>query len=100
MFAWSEPCAAAAADLCGGDLPCDCNGNGVPDDADIADGTCSDDNGNGMPDDCEHVPDCNANGIPDTCDVDPADPDDNGLVSPDADGNGVPDECEDRPREL
>ncbi|MHC4653040.1 MAG: hypothetical protein ACYTES_19560, partial [Planctomycetota bacterium] len=95
MFAWSEPCAAAAADLCGGDLPCDCNGNGVPDDADIADGTCSDDNGNGMPDDCEHVPDCNANGIPDTCDVDPADPDDNGLVSQDADGNGVPDECED-----
>ncbi len=31
----------------------DCNGNGVPDDADIADGTEADSNGNGIPDSCE-----------------------------------------------
>jgi len=31
----------------------DCNGNGVPDECDIADGTSQDDNGNGIPDECE-----------------------------------------------
>ncbi len=31
----------------------DCNGNGVPDDCDIADGTSLDRNGNGVPDECE-----------------------------------------------
>lgn len=31
----------------------DCNGNGVPDDCDIADGILSDLDGNGLPDDCE-----------------------------------------------
>jgi hypothetical protein len=50
----------------------DCNGNGVPDDQDIADGTSMD---------------CNENGRPDECDI---------LygTSPDVNGNGVPDECE------
>jgi hypothetical protein len=31
----------------------DCNGNGVPDDCDIADGTSLDLNGNAIPDECE-----------------------------------------------
>jgi hypothetical protein len=31
----------------------DCNGNGVPDDCDIADGTSRDFNGNAIPDECE-----------------------------------------------
>jgi hypothetical protein len=31
----------------------DCNGNGVPDDCDIADGTSEDANGNAIPDECE-----------------------------------------------
>jgi len=50
----------------------DCNGNGIPDDQDIDDGTSMD---------------CNANGRPDECDL---------LygTSPDANGNGLPDECE------
>ena len=36
-----------------GVLPLDCNGNGVPDDCDIADGLEGDANGNGIPDSCE-----------------------------------------------
>jgi hypothetical protein len=35
----------------------DCNGNGVPDDKDIADATSEDVNGNGIPDECEAPPD-------------------------------------------
>ena len=31
----------------------DCNGNGIPDACDIANGSSSDDNGNGIPDECE-----------------------------------------------
>lgn len=31
----------------------DCNGNGIPDDQDIADQTSTDDDGNGVPDECE-----------------------------------------------
>ncbi len=50
----------------------DCNGNGVPDDCDIASGFSQD---------------CNANAVPDECDIA------NGT-SPDADGNGIPDECD------
>jgi len=33
----------------------DCNGNGILDEVDIADGTSQDDNGNGIPDECEAV---------------------------------------------
>ena len=43
----------------------DCNGNGVPDETDIADGTSPDCNGNGVPDECD--PDGNGNGFPDEC---------------------------------
>ncbi len=67
--AWPVP--AARAD--------DCNGNGIEDDIDIAEGTSED---------------CNGNGIPDDCDVDPADPDGNGEVSADCQPDGVPDECQ------
>ncbi|MFQ5414585.1 MAG: LVIVD repeat-containing protein [Phycisphaerae bacterium] len=35
--------------------PPDCNGNGVPDNGDIADGASADDNGNGIPDECEVI---------------------------------------------
>ena len=63
----------------------DCNGNGVPDEQDIADALSADCDGNGFPDECD--PDCNGNGVPDDCEI--AD----GTVS-DCDGNGVPDECD------
>jgi len=63
----------------------DCNGNGVGDVCDLADGVSFDCNLNDIPDECE--PDCNTNGIPDECDI--AD-----GTSEDADGNGIPDECE------
>lgn len=63
----------------------DCNGNGVGDVCDLADGISFDCNLNDVPDECET--DCNTNGIPDDCDI--AD-----GTSQDADGNGIPDECE------
>ena len=64
----------------------DCNGNGVDDGCDIANGTSNDDNGNGTPDECEFT-DCNDNGVADEDDIF------NGT-SDDCNGNGVPDECE------
>ncbi|MDY7107665.1 MAG: sialidase family protein [Planctomycetota bacterium] len=36
----------------------DCNGNGIPDPQDIADGTSGDCNANGIPDECEFPPPC------------------------------------------
>lgn len=63
----------------------DCNGNGVNDALDIAQGTSSDCDANGVPDDCE--PDCNGNFIADACDI--AD-----GTSEDCTNNGLPDECE------
>ena len=83
----------------------DCNGNGIADNCDIADGTSNDGNENGIPDECETIDcndngindadeladgtatDCNGNGVPDECDI--AD-----GTSSDCDGNGVPDECQ------
>src|SRR5690606_13203518 len=48
---------AAVDDLVITDVDCgDCNGNGVPDNLDIAFGTSLDLNGNGIPDECECVP--------------------------------------------
>ena len=51
-------CVRAVPQSSGGD----CNGNGIPDDCDIADGTSEDSNNNGVPDECEfagtyYVPD-------------------------------------------
>jgi hypothetical protein len=65
----------------------DCNGNGIPDDCDIADGTSVDCNANGIPDECElATKDCNGNGIPDDCDI--------AAGAPDCNANGIPDSCE------
>ncbi|MDY7109553.1 MAG: C1 family peptidase [Planctomycetota bacterium] len=51
----------------------DCNGNGVPDDEDIANGTSMDCNENGRPDECDLLygtsPDINGNGVPDECEA-------------------------------
>ncbi|MBN2270516.1 MAG: VCBS repeat-containing protein, partial [Sedimentisphaerales bacterium] len=51
----------------------DCNGNGIPDIYDIADGNSLDCNGNGIPDECDIADgnslDCNGNGVPDECDI-------------------------------
>ncbi len=51
----------------------DCNGNGVADATDIANGTSQDCNGNGIPDSCDiasgFAKDCNLNGVPDSCDL-------------------------------
>jgi hypothetical protein len=79
----------------------DCNGNGIPDECDLAGGLSDDCDGNGVPDECD--PDCNGNGIPDGCDIlDGTSQDCNGdgtpdecqLVGNDCDGNGVPDDCQ------
>jgi len=53
----------------------DCNGNGVNDGCDLADGASPDCNMNGRPDECDLADgtstDCNGNREPDGCDVDP-----------------------------
>ncbi|MCB9868128.1 MAG: hypothetical protein H6816_16000 [Phycisphaerales bacterium] len=65
----------------------DCNGNGIFDACEIADGTATDCNGNGILDSCEPgLPDCNGNGTPDLCDIQSG-------RSADKNGDGVPDEC-------
>ena len=70
----------------------DCNGNGVPDNCDIDDGTSLDCNANGIPDECDVgegiSTDCNGNGVPDDCDIAEG-------ISEDVNGDYVPDECQD-----
>ena len=68
----------------------DCNVNGIPDSCDVASGTSLDCNGNGVPDECDIVAgasDCDGNGIPDECDVASG-------AAPDCDANGIPDSCD------
>ncbi|MCH7702527.1 MAG: VCBS repeat-containing protein [Planctomycetes bacterium] len=93
----------------------DCNGNGIDDLEDIAEGDSDDTNGDGVPDECQEdcdgngeldpndcnqncvidecdlvngtSLDCNANGIPDLCDV-------IGGASEDCNGNDIPDACD------
>ncbi|MFQ5461828.1 MAG: M6 family metalloprotease domain-containing protein, partial [Phycisphaerae bacterium] len=66
----------------------DCNGNSIPDDVDIANGTSLDCNADGVPDECElGANDCNGNGIPDDCDI-------AGGLENDCNANLVPDSCE------
>ncbi|MDP6763375.1 MAG: sulfatase-like hydrolase/transferase [Planctomycetota bacterium] len=69
----------------------DCNGNGVPDDQDIANGTSLDCNQNGVPDECDlaggNALDCNQNGVPDSCDL-------GSGTSADCNGNGILDDCD------
>jgi hypothetical protein len=62
--------ALVRADGFDGELPFDCNANGIPDDCDIADGT---------------LPDANGDGIPDCCDVGRG----CGPCAPDFNGDGV-----------
>lgn len=45
----------------------DCNGNGIDDPVEFANGWATDCNGNGIPDTCEV--DCDANGLPDACQI-------------------------------
>jgi len=50
----------------------DCNGNGIPDECDIAGGTLRDGNGNGVPDECERaLGDTNCDGAVGFSDIDP-----------------------------
>jgi hypothetical protein len=62
----------------------DCDGNGIGDVCDLADGA-DDCDMDGIPDNCQ--PDCNSNEVADTCDIASG-------TSQDADENGIPDECE------
>ncbi len=54
-----------------GGNPADCNGDGLPDDLELALHYASDCNGNGVPDDCDiaagTAADCDADGVPDDC---------------------------------
>jgi len=63
----------------------DCNGNAVPDECDIADGTSFDCQPDGTPDECQT--DCNNNLIADTCDIASG-------TSIDCQPDGIPDECQ------
>ncbi len=81
-----------------GGIP-DCNGNGIPDDEDIASGTSPDCDGDGVPDECEH--DSDGDGTIDDCDGCPYDPNKTepgvcgcGIPDYDSDGDGVED-CND-----
>ncbi|MGD8451074.1 MAG: GEVED domain-containing protein [Phycisphaerae bacterium] len=66
----------------------DCNGNGIPDDCDIMDGTSRDCNGDMIPDECQlDGNDCNGNGLLDECDI-------LSGYSEDCNENGQPDECD------
>ncbi len=63
--------------------PNECNGNGIPDECDIASGTSSDCNENEWPDECEG--DTDQDGVINACDDD----DDNDGVPDDGDGSEV-----------
>lgn len=81
----------------------DCNGNGVPDNCDIAGGISEDCNNNLVPDECESAADCQPNGIKDICDIGSGSsqdcngdsiPDECQLAGNDCNGDGVPDDCQ------
>ena len=71
--------------------PADCNGNGIPDTQDLANGSGVDCNGNGVLDSCEllsgNALDWDGNGILDSCDI-------SAGTHQDCDGNGLLDSCE------
>ena len=81
----------------------DCNGNGQPDDEDIAGGVSEDCNGSMIPDECEidDTTDCDGNAVLDVCETLP-DCDDDGVSdceaiaggAQDCDANGIPDSCD------
>ena len=62
----------------------DCNTNGIVDEVEVENGTCTDINSNSIPDDCE---DCNDNGIPDDYEISHG-------TSTDGNNDGIPDECQ------
>ncbi|MGA1467851.1 MAG: hypothetical protein ACO38V_09430 [Phycisphaerales bacterium] len=64
----------------------DCNGNGLDDLCEIADGSAADCDGSGVPDACEGLRDCDGNGEPDACQI-AAD------AMLDKNGDGVLDAC-------
>ena len=64
----------------------DCNGNGLDDLCEIADGTETDCDGSGVPDSCEDLRDCDGDGTPDACQI-AAD------AQLDKNGDGVLDAC-------
>jgi hypothetical protein len=70
---WNESTGAYTFTVDGPDCGIvDCNGNGIPDDQDIASGTSNDDNGNGVPDECEqHIGDLNCDGSVNFGDINP-----------------------------
>ena len=81
----------------------DCNGNGQPDDEDIAGGVSEDCNGSMIPDECEidATTDCDGNAVLDECETLP-DCDGDGISdceaiaegAQDCDANGIPDTCD------
>ena len=81
----------------------DCNGNGQPDDEDIAGGVSEDCNGSMIPDECEidASSDCDGNAVLDECETLP-DCDGDGISdceaiaegAQDCDANGIPDTCD------
>jgi len=86
----------------------DCNGNGVGDTEDLANGDSADCNENGIPDECEiaagTLPDKNGNGIPDECEI-PGDLDGDGTVGASdllilLASWGPCDDCDDCPADL
>ena len=81
----------------------DCNGNGRPDEEDIAGGVSEDCNGSMIPDECEidATTDCDGNSVLDECEA-LADCDEDGVSdcealaggAQDCDANGIPDSCD------
>ncbi|MFO7608929.1 MAG: FlgD immunoglobulin-like domain containing protein [Candidatus Krumholzibacteriia bacterium] len=84
----------------------DCNGNGQPDNDEVAGGLLPDCDGNGLHDACEVIVwpdlDCNGDLVPDACQLDSLDCNGNGQVDAcelvgypwlDCNGDGVLDEC-------
>ncbi len=80
----------------------DCDGDGISDANEIADGALDCD-ADGIPDQCQDTQDCDGNGIPDICDVIDGThedcnlnliPDVCDMADGDSDGNGVLDDCQ------
>jgi len=76
----------------------DCNGNGHPDDEDIATGRSEDCNNDQLPDECS--PDCDHDAVPDVCQILAGAPDCDGnhwldACQRDLDGDGLIDTCDD-----